>query len=116
MTLVGFVILAVLFVFYWYPTLLASKRHHRDKGSIFVVNLFFGWTFIGWVVALVWAASGNVERDYVPQEVIVRFEPNRPGRMIEGSSEHYEPRLPLRGTARVSSAKWGEDDGPPVFK
>ena len=57
----GLIVVAILFFFYWFPALLANKRHHRDKGSIFVVNLFFGWTVIGWVVALVWAASGNVE-------------------------------------------------------
>ncbi|WP_433966468.1 superinfection immunity protein [Tunturiibacter gelidiferens] len=42
---------------YWYPTLLAKRRHHNNFGSIKLVNLFFGWTFIGWVVALIWAAS-----------------------------------------------------------
>ena len=115
----GFVVVVLLFIAYWYPTLLAMKRHHRDKGSIFVVNLFFGWTFIGWVVALVWAASGNVEQDHVPQEVIVRFEPNyrNTPRFIEGSTERDEdPRLPLRGTARLHSAEWGKEDGPPIFK
>lgn len=60
--ILGLIVLAFAFFLYWYPSLLAAKRRHRDKGSIFVVNLFFGWTVIGWIIALVWAASGNVEQ------------------------------------------------------
>ena len=53
-------LIALAFFIYWYPTLLAKRRHHNNFGSIKLVNLFFGWTFIGWVVALIWAASDNV--------------------------------------------------------
>jgi Superinfection immunity protein len=38
-------------------TLSALGREHETVGGIFVVNLFLGWTFIGWVVALSWAMS-----------------------------------------------------------
>jgi len=40
---------------YFLPTILAAARRKRDLGAIFVLNLFLGWTFIGWIVALVWA-------------------------------------------------------------
>jgi Superinfection immunity protein len=51
-TLVGFAFaLALLFL----PTLVAKSRNHPNTLPIFLVNLFFGWTFIGWVVSLVWA-------------------------------------------------------------
>jgi hypothetical protein len=43
------------------PTWLACGREHRNATSIFIVNVFLGWTFIGWVVALAWAATENVE-------------------------------------------------------
>ena len=43
--------LALLFL----PTLVAIARKHPNRVPIFLVNLFFGWTFVGWVVALVWA-------------------------------------------------------------
>ena len=59
--ILGLITIAILFFFYWFPSLLAARRHHRDKGSICLVNFFFGWTVIGWIIALVWAASGNVE-------------------------------------------------------
>jgi hypothetical protein len=53
-TLVGIAFsLALLFL----PTLVARSRNHPNILPIFLVNLFLGWTFIGWVVALVWACT-----------------------------------------------------------
>lgn len=46
---------------YWVPGMIACMRKHRDAGAINVLNLFLGWTLIGWVVALVWAFTGNVK-------------------------------------------------------
>jgi len=42
---------------YFLPTIVAANRHHHNLGAIAVVNIFLGWTFIGWVVALAMAAS-----------------------------------------------------------
>jgi hypothetical protein len=53
-TLVGF---AFAFALLFLPTLVAKSRHHPNALAIFLVNLFFGWTFIGWVVSLVWACT-----------------------------------------------------------
>lgn len=50
--IIGFIISLVI---YFVPTIVAALRHHRNTLAIFLVNLFFGWTFIGWVGALVWA-------------------------------------------------------------
>lgn len=51
-TLVGFTFaLALLFL----PTLVAKFRNHPNTFPIFLTNLFFGWTFIGWVICLIWA-------------------------------------------------------------
>jgi hypothetical protein len=46
---------AVLAV-YLLPTMVAYYRSVPNVGSIAVVNLFLGWTLIGWVVALAMAA------------------------------------------------------------
>lgn len=45
------VILAVIFI----PTVVAFRRQHPNRWLIFVVNLAFGGTIVGWVAALVWA-------------------------------------------------------------
>lgn len=34
---------------YFIPTFVAHKSR---RASVFVINLFFGWTLLGWVVAL----------------------------------------------------------------
>src|SRR5215472_110309 len=45
---------------YFLPAFLARKR--SDFTAIFVLNLFAGWTFIGWIIALVWALSSEQQR------------------------------------------------------
>jgi predicted membrane channel-forming protein YqfA (hemolysin III family) len=50
-----FVLLGALVVVYFIPTLVASFRERRNTTAIFVLNLFLGWTLLGWVAALVWA-------------------------------------------------------------
>jgi hypothetical protein len=54
----GSIILACFLIWlYFLPTTMAGKRKSRNAGSILVINLFLGWTLIGWVVALAMAAS-----------------------------------------------------------
>ncbi|MDQ5920466.1 MAG: hypothetical protein QG673_522 [Pseudomonadota bacterium] len=48
---------------YFIPSIVANDRRHNNKLSIFVLNLFLGWSFIGWVVALVWACSNNANKN-----------------------------------------------------
>lgn len=52
-------VIAILFVPYWLPTVIAFFRGHPNKLAIAVVNFFFGWTFIGWFIALIWAVSNT---------------------------------------------------------
>lgn len=41
---------ALMFIaLYFVPTIFAASGR---RASVFIINLFFGWTFIGWVVAL----------------------------------------------------------------
>lgn len=49
-----------LLVFYFLPTIIGRSRGVTSLGSVFVINLFLGWTLIGWVVALA-MASRSVE-------------------------------------------------------
>jgi len=55
------VILGIIFLvtLYMIPTGIAVLRNHRNTGSIFLLDLLLGWTFIGWVVALVWSFSSQ---------------------------------------------------------
>jgi Superinfection immunity protein len=44
-------------VMYFLPSIIALARSKRDILAIFLLNLFLGWSIIGWIVALVWAAK-----------------------------------------------------------
>jgi nucleoside permease NupC len=47
--------LAVFFGIYFIPALTAGYLNHRQFTGILVLNVLLGWTFIGWVAALIWA-------------------------------------------------------------
>ena len=54
-----FIIWLAVLAAYFLPMIVAKTRQHNNYAAISVVNLFLGWTFIGWVVALAWANTGN---------------------------------------------------------
>jgi len=51
---------------YFAPWLVSLMRRHRSKLAIFITNLVFGWTLLGWIIALIWACTGNVEEKRKP--------------------------------------------------
>jgi hypothetical protein len=52
-----FTIVLCLFAFccYFLPWVVALTRGHQNTAAIFVLTLFLGWSFLGWVIALVWS-------------------------------------------------------------
>ena len=48
-------LLAILLLSYFLPWIIALVRGHRNAAAIFVLNLFLGWSVLGWIIALVWA-------------------------------------------------------------
>jgi Superinfection immunity protein len=56
--LIGIVCLGLISILlYFLPSIIAAARHHRNATAIFVLNLLLGWTFLGWVAALVWSLT-----------------------------------------------------------
>lgn len=53
----GIFILVGLMAIYFLPTIVGFGRKKNNAGAICVLNLFLGWTLVGWVVALVWALT-----------------------------------------------------------
>jgi hypothetical protein len=45
----------ILIALYFLPTIVAASRKVVNLGSVVVINLFLGWTLVGWVVALAMA-------------------------------------------------------------
>ncbi|MBW4055914.1 MAG: superinfection immunity protein [Proteobacteria bacterium] len=68
----GLILVALLpFLFiYFIPAIIGYSRKKDNKTSILLLNLFLGWSLIGWVVALIWATSKDkvtVQHIYVQQ-------------------------------------------------
>lgn len=55
-------VMAVVLAIYFVPALNAYGRGHNNRTAILLCNLLLGWTFLGWVISLVWSATGNVTR------------------------------------------------------
>ena len=49
-------------ILHFIPTIIAFKRDAASRWVIFLVNLFLGWTFIIWLVALIWACEGRTKK------------------------------------------------------
>lgn len=80
--ILGLLVLAAL---YFLPTIVAATASKRKTGAIFVLNLFLGWTLLGWVGSLVWAVAderSDSRRDYeptfVPQQVMTHVADHAP--------------------------------------
>jgi len=58
----GVIFVGMIVGMYMLPTIVAYRRHHHNRGTITLLNIFLGWTFLGWVIAISMAASG-VRRD-----------------------------------------------------
>ena len=52
-------IIFVLIPIYFLPTILGHKK--KDSLWIILINIFFGWTLVGWLGSLVWAIVAEKE-------------------------------------------------------
>ncbi|MEU9622092.1 MULTISPECIES: superinfection immunity protein [unclassified Streptomyces] len=56
---IAIVVALLLVVAYFVPAVVAFSRGMSNRGTVLVINLFLGWTVIGWIVALAMAAGSN---------------------------------------------------------
>jgi hypothetical protein len=47
---------------YFLPIIIAAVRHTKSIVGIILLNVLAGWTFIGWIIALVWSLTGTKQR------------------------------------------------------
>jgi multisubunit Na+/H+ antiporter MnhB subunit len=57
--IIALVIIIIALAFYFLPWIIANRRNHENQLAIFLLNLFLGWIGIGWIGALVWAATNS---------------------------------------------------------
>lgn len=62
--LFGLVLLLVIAVLYFLPTVIAVSRKLNKPGGVIALNALLGWTVIGWIGALVMAFSMETKTDY----------------------------------------------------
>jgi T4 superinfection immunity protein len=59
--------IALIIAFYFLPTMVAILRGRANGwAGIALVNLIFGMTVIGWLVAFIWAWTGPAKGDLPP--------------------------------------------------
>jgi len=51
------ILILLLVPAYFLPMFVAVARNHRYAAAITLLNMVLGWTLLGWVLALVWAAT-----------------------------------------------------------
>jgi hypothetical protein len=94
--------LSVLTFFYFLPTVVAASNKHPSVAGIFLLNLFFGWSVLGWVISLVWAVS----KPQVPQVIIYNNVAVVPGPVPSEMPvrQLLPPPLPVFDLPRVAKA------------
>ncbi len=80
------------FALYMAPWGVASMRRHQNSAAIGVLNFLLGWTVIGWIGALVWAATAV---DPTRQRPKAQF-----GSLLDPNDPHMPQWLRNRLTAR----------------
>jgi hypothetical protein len=53
----GVAVFLVSTYIYMLPSFIAWSNNHQNLASIIILNFFLGFTFIGWVVSMVWAVK-----------------------------------------------------------
>lgn len=56
------ILIIVLVAAYFLPLIVALLRGHHQTGMVAVLNIFLGWTLLGWVVSLA-IACGAVRKE-----------------------------------------------------
>ena len=46
---------------YFLPLIIAYIRRHNNTLAIAILTLFTGWTFLGWLAAILWSLNSDVK-------------------------------------------------------
>ena len=61
MTTLILILILISIILYVLPWWIASHRKCKHRMGFAVLTIFLGWTFLGWVGALIWAVTGPAE-------------------------------------------------------
>ena len=55
--------LFLIFVVYFIPLIVAHIRRHSNVAAIAILNIVLGWTFFGWLAALLWSLNSDIKKN-----------------------------------------------------
>lgn len=48
---------------YFIPVIVAYSRKHNHILAIAILTLFLGWSFFGWLAALLWSLNSDIKKE-----------------------------------------------------
>lgn len=106
------VVLAILIVppVYFLPSILGAGKGHPQAPYLFLVNVLAGWTVIGWLACLVWAASlPGDPKPYTPLITRARPAPKPapvPETTVEAAATALENLVAQRYHGQITEAEY----------
>ena len=55
--------LFIALVVYFIPLIIANIRRHNSIIAIGILNTVLGWTFLGWLAALLWSLNSDIKEE-----------------------------------------------------
>lgn len=65
----GLIVLLILIGIYLIPTIIAISRKAYYAAAAITINILLGWTFLGWVIALILSLLNKPDR--TPQQIVI---------------------------------------------
>jgi tetratricopeptide (TPR) repeat protein len=90
-----FILFIAGLILYFIPTFIAQGKEEYSKVAI--VNIFLGWTLLGWVLALVWAVGGKKVEKKTYNPLLLEYQKKAKKHLKKGEIEeafsNYESAL-----------------------
>ncbi len=97
----GVFVLSTFALLYFLPPVVAYLRSHNNTVPIFLVTLFWGWTGVGWILALTWGFTDNTAEPKIVDE------PSGPEEVDESSTGRSEREVGTSDEGDASSSEPG---------
>lgn len=93
-------------ILYFIPSIIALFHKRENKFAIFALNFLLGWTFIGWVIALVWALTSNRPRSMIREAVSVSNPTQKKTSYDQVVPGEGTPSLPMEKRFTLRKTVW----------
>ena len=102
------IVLLIISSLYFIPTIIAFSRKRNNRTAIFILNLFLGWTFVGWIASLVWACVADKPQTIVVNNSYSSSEKTSDPNKIEDKFESLKKLKDLLDSGVLSQSEFEE--------